>query len=160
MSKMTVKPISLDPAYNQEQQEAIKKALEDTKDTLNGFLSYEWSDQIVERGSQQFAIFGDIARELLSFDEVDDDKGRAEYVPIVVGGRMICRLPDEGQAGVAYLWRVIPDDGTVSEWWVCWPSLGWLWRRELDLASHEIEERIAEEIDQGATHITGGKPGW
>ncbi|MDQ2077464.1 hypothetical protein [Marinimicrobium sp. ABcell2] len=156
---MIVKPIELGPVYNQEQQKAVEEAVASRKNTLNGFLYFAWSDRIVERGSQQFAIFGSMARELLPFAEVNDEKGRGEYIPLVVEGRMLIREPDEGQSGVAYLYRDTPIGGEPSQWQAIWPSLGWLWTSELEMGNQEISERIAEEIDQGACHITGGRHG-
>lgn len=160
----TVQPVKINPSYTPEQQALIDAAIEGTNDTLNGFLSFSWSDRFVQRGNQVFAVFHEdshypTAHELLPFECVEDELGQTEFIPVVVDGRMIYREPDEGRSGAAYLCCNTKPDGNSTGWFVSWPFLGWLKLKELDLSNMEISERIAEDIDRGAAHITGGSPG-
>lgn len=151
--------------YTAEQQAAIDAAVADTANTLDGFLTYTWSDRIVERGAQRFAVFDSVARELLEESELilEDGKGsRFEYVPLLVDGRMLERVPDEGRSGIAYLARTtqlrgVPCDG---KWNVDYVHTGWLHTHELSLSNQQIGEIIAEEVDRGLDPLGTALPGW
>ena len=150
-------------SYTTEQQDAIDAALEESKNTLNGWIDYEWSENIVERGPQRFAIFGHRAFELLRFDLIDDGENHIEYQPMLVEGRMLLQSPDEGREGMAYLMRVNRAHGKTVDrpsWSVIYIPTGWLYTRELTLSNAEIDDNISEEIDEGAPHVTGARPGY
>ena len=147
--------------YNAEQQAAIETAIAATADTRGA--DYEWSTAIVERNGQQFAVLGHIARELLAFTEASDEKARFEYVPMLVDGNMLARLPHEGRSGLAYLMRCTHSQGREVErpqWSVVYIETGWLYTRELELSNDEIMDNIAAEVDAGEPRVTGGRPGW
>lgn len=151
------------PDYNSEQLAAIATALAEVGNNPHSFVEYSRSDRIVQRGAQTFAVFGSIARELLAFDRADNGADCFEYLPLVVDGQMIEQCPDEGATRVAYLMRCLRrrgQDVATPEWVATWIQLGWLYTRELELSAEQVAENIEHEIDQGACHITGGRPGW
>lgn len=151
-------------AYTPEQQAAIDEAIAEAENNTMKFLEYTWSDRIIERGQQVFAVFGRIAREAMLEPELEDDMhgSRFEYAPMIVDGKMLERCPDEGSSGLAHLMRCTRSRGRdVDErWFVTYLQTGWLYTKEIGMSNAEIAERIGEEIDLGAAHITGGRPGW
>lgn len=159
----TVKEIVLSPEYSPEQQAAIAAAVADTK-THSNFVEYTWSDRIVQRGVQTFAVFGTTARELLDFDYAENEKRgiRFEYAPMIVDGRMLEQWPDEGRTGIAYLQRMTKNHGEPCEdaWRVTFMHTGWLRTSELELSNEQIEDIIADEADQGLDPLGLKPPGW
>jgi hypothetical protein len=149
--------------YTPEQQSAVDKAIAATSKTADGFLSYAWSDRIVQRGSQTLAVFGHMARVLLDAPDATDDLGnRFEYVPLVVDGRMLEEVPEEGRDGMAYLMRMTHRRGEPidSAWSVAYLNAGWIRTVELAATNAEIVENITQEAARGETPLTGGRAGW
>lgn len=116
----------MDISYSAEQQAAIDTALAAAQS--NEHCDYEWSDAIVQRPGQTFAVFGRRARLLLDVNEIDTDVHRFEYVPMIVDGRMLEQRPHEGDWGVAYLMRATRLHGREQEnprWGVTYIALAW-----------------------------------
>lgn len=157
--------MNLNIEYTAEQQAAIDAAIAETKNTHDGFVTYAWSDRIVQRGPQMFAIFGSMARELLRFSESGDERAKYEYVPVIVGGRMLEECPDEGRSGMLYLlrcvWRAAPHNrGLIGVWSCTYMNTGWLHTEELALTNGEIEDRLVEEIMDGKNVLATQPAGW
>lgn len=146
--------------YTDEQMALIQAEL-DNQDTLNGFVTFETSERIVTRSSgQRFAVFGSYAYELFE-QTIDDEDDLIEYVPAIVDGKAFGSFPDEGNSGILHLFRISKQRGkTVQnpEWWCSYLSCGWLRTRELEMSAQQILENISDEIDAGATHLTGYRP--
>lgn len=148
--------------YTEEQQRIIDAALAKTSDDLNGFLTYEWSTEIVQRGKQTFALFGRIAREVMAAGSYCYDDISFDDVPVVVDGRMLLQDPDEGQSGVLYLRRITTLHGKPysGEWYATYVPTAWLWATELKLSDEAIMENIEAEIDEGRNVFVSPPPGW
>jgi hypothetical protein len=146
--------------YTEEQQSLINQALEN-QDTLNGFVTYEESERIVERSSgQKFGVFGCHAYELFE-QTIDDEEFHIEYIPVIIDGKAFGKFPDEGKSGILHLYRISKSRGKVEEdlvWSVGYLSCGWLRTQELEMSAAQILENISAEIDAGATHLTGYQP--
>lgn len=141
--------------YDAQAQAVIDEAVKCLKENTDRWLSYQWTEKLVKRGTQIFAVFPFDAREVIT-GVLSDDNGLAfEYRPMVVDGKMVIELPDEGRCGVAHLIRRIGKDGTISPWHVSYISCGWLRIDELQLPARQIAENIANEIDAGASCLTG-----
>lgn len=147
--------------YTPEQQAAIDAAVAASA-IPDESVDYAWSDRIVQRGVQTFAVFGPTARELLAFTAAGDAWMQFEYVPVLVDGRMLELRPDEGRGGALYLMRRTHLRGAaVSDaWTTTYIHTGWLYTSELDMSRDEIEERIADEIDRGENVFTYRPAGW
>lgn len=146
-----------DFSYSDEQMAVIEAAIEETKDTHNGFIEYHWSDRIVKRGNQIFAVFPWDAREAIIESMQKDDGDKLEILPVVVNGKMLLELPDEGRVGMAHLYRLLDERGNIKiNWWVGFSGVGWLRVEELELPNNQIAQNIFDEIDAGANHFTGG----
>jgi hypothetical protein len=156
-------------AINAEIQEYIADRLADVISS-RGWLSCSWSDAIVQRKGYSYAVFGSCAYQLLHGQASTisaplvllDDESEFHYVPVMVSGKMFRIDPEEGRGGLLYLMRCVKRRGVVKNGdWMCTDmSTGWLRMEELGLSNQEIMDNIADEIDAGATHLTGGVPGW
>lgn len=146
--------------YTDEQQTAINKAINERLP----YCSYDWSDWIVNRGNEKFAIFGSIARKLLPFSRVEDGGSICEYMPVIVDGRMLYRVPQEGASGVLYLVRMLQRKGKPIDnpkWYASYTTAcGWVYTEELNLGNEEIARNIADEIRQGENVLTIPPAGW
>lgn len=138
--------------YNELQQKAITKALQEAESNTDPFVEYHWSNQLVEAKGTVWALFGETAYELFPFTDAGDMAGTTfEYVPMVVKGKMLRQAPDEGRLGIGYLIRCISKGGQEQpeEWRVVYMELGWLRKSELDLPADEVLSIMAEEADAG-----------
>lgn len=125
------------------------------------FLSCSWSDRIVSRGKQRFAVFGDIAYELLPFESAEEKGTRFEYYPVILDGRMFRMDPDEGRGGMLYILHMTSRRGEPTDRWsTSFLQTGWLYVQELELSNEEILENIAEEIQAGENVLTRKPQGW
>ncbi|RTB44107.1 hypothetical protein [Pseudomonas aeruginosa] len=149
--------------YTEDQQSAIDQAVQDTTNSRNGFLTYTWSNDLVQTGHQTFAVFGAIAREVLGLQNKQDEHGtRFEYRPVVVNGRLLERSPDEGSVGILYLMRCTHLRGQpiVRNWRGVYLPSRWLWSKELAMDNQAVTDRLAEEILDGENVVTEKLPGW
>ena len=120
--------------------------------------TYTWSSRLVQRGSQLFAVFGSQAYELHRAARIEDPQsgGVFEYLPLLIDGRTLLEQSDYS-SGIATFMRCVqlrgePYDGA---WMVTYLNTGWIRTDELQMTNAQISERIADEIDRGANHITG-----
>ncbi len=157
---MNVTRMSFSPtgssAYRTEIEEALSQAVS------NQFIEYERSSLFVTRGPQTFVIFGDTAYDLLS-QRIDDTANVIEYIPALdLNGCVTAEFPEEGRSGILHVMRVFRRNGKdinppmVSAGFI---QCGWLRKSELPLTNDAILKRIGDEIDEGATWITGGVAG-
>lgn len=149
--------------YTPEQKAEIDLAVGDAVSSRG--IEYAWSDRLVERNGQMFAVFGGTARELLRFANLDDeDNGGAhfDYLPVVVNGRMLEECPDEGNSGVLYLMRCTKRRGQLraGSWMACYMGMGWLHTSELELTNEQITEHLVTEIEDGQNVLTQKPAGW
>jgi hypothetical protein len=165
-SNVETLPVSIPDADGVDAETAILIA-----DSIFGYLgdeladsscSTQWSDAIVTRGKQRFAVFGGMAYELLRFDTAGEDGTEFEYRPVFCGGKMFRMDPDEGSGGMLYLMRRtmknnIPENG---EWTTSLLQGGWLNTEELDMTNDQIMENIVDEIDRGENVLTRKPAGW
>lgn len=149
--------------YTPEQQTIIDEAVTEAQSSRG--IEYAWSDRLVERQDQVFAVFGSTARELLRFDSLDvEDNGAAhfDYLPVVIDGRMMEECPDEGRSGMLYLMRCTKRRGQprAGSWMTCYIGTGWLHTSELELTNQQITEHLVTEIEAGENVITNKPAGW
>ena len=135
--------------YCAEQQAVINAALAKIVADRSGFCEYSHSERFAFRGEQAFAVFGTVARELLRFSDAEDDRGRWEYLPVVIDGRMIECAPDEGQSGLLYLMRCTKRRGHphTGAWTYGYLGNSWLYTDELTLSNEQISDNIARSLD-------------
>ena len=156
--------MKIDNAPSEELAEIAIKEIniaENNVKTLNGFLQLNYCDEIINRDGELFAIFGDIAWRLEQ--SYSGDKFSAEYIPVIIDGKVLRMEPDEGRGGILHWMKTTRSNGKSvvnPAWYAVWTDDGWLRRNELKLTNSEIANIIGEEIDRGATHITGGRPWW
>lgn len=133
--------------YTAGQQQAISALLAGTDTTQTGWLEYEWSERIVQRGTQIFGVFSFDAREVMNETSKCPKSGLpVEYMPVVIDGKMLIEFPDEGRVGVAHVVSRQMPDGSVK----CvagFIGCGWIRHSELDLPAAQIAENILREID-------------
>lgn len=116
--------------YTPEQMAAINAALAD-QDTLDGFVSYEQSERIVDVHGSTFAVFGYFAYGLFRQDAVplcnsldDPQSETGDYVPVILDGKAFGRFPDEGESGILHLFRV-NRGGNPGNWNAYYLGLRW-----------------------------------
>lgn len=128
----------------------------------DGFISTQWSDRIITRGKQRFAVFGNISYALLPFDRAGEDGTEFEYRPVTIDGKMFRMDPDEGAGGMLYLMRQTLKKGMPfdCEWQSTFLDGGWLHTDELDMTNDQIMDNICEEVDRGENVFTRKPPGW
>jgi hypothetical protein len=151
--------------YPEDQATAIRKAVLEYRieEMGSGRLDTDWSDRIVQRGQQRFAVFGPTAYKLYGFDRVEDEGTIFEYQPVIIGGRMFRADPEEGAGGMLYLMRCLQRKNKANpspKWMGYLAECGWLRTDELGLSNEEIMENIAAEIDRGENAITKKPAGW
>lgn len=148
-------------SYSPEQQATIDTAVS-AIDPTDRFISYYWSDRLVQRGMQTFAVFGSAAYEVIRFTDADDEGTRYEYLPMLVNGRMLLEAPDEGRTGVIYLMRRTHRRGEPNPtgWMTTSLSAGWLHTRELDMNNDAIMDNIADDISRGENVLIRKPAGW
>lgn len=144
--------------YSNEIAEALATAINDN------FVSYEKTTTFIAHGEQQFAIFGTMAYELLC--KRVHSKGTdsiVEYTPAIdAAGCATAQFPDEGRSGILHVMKFLRLNGKdlidpkIS---VTYIECGWINESEISLTNAQIADNIANEIDAGATYITGGTAG-
>lgn len=165
--EMKTKIINPQIQYSNEQLSVINNLIKNSKN--DDVVEYQWSEKIVQRDCQFFAIFGTAANELLRGNDQNFDhitlkdqqlEGVAEYIPIIIDGKCFKMNPDEGSSGIAYLMRVLKRRGKIlenPEWITTFIPTVFLWTEELEMTNEEILENIAQEIDHGLTPLTGNR---
>jgi len=116
----------------------------------------EYTDRVVIRGTQTFAVFGDRAYDLNIPERIADENGTEfEYHPVTRHGKLIACYPPEGRGGVLYLFRKIRDRGVACDRdWDCVPiSLGWIRENELAQSNAQIARNILAELDEGILQV-------
>jgi len=129
----------------------------------DGFCSYEWSDRIVARGFQLFAIFGDLAYDVtkLKFNYDETCVPGTGKLCVPVGGRYLAQFPDEARSGIMGMYIVhdrrkgvnVKSDPTFV-------PCGWLYTEELKLTNEEINQNIVEDIENGENVFYPKPAGW
>jgi len=107
---------------------------------------------VYKNGSQQFAVSGNYAYELINM-YICDDNHESAIRPAILNGVAYRSEPDEGRCGTLHwTWHAkIPD-----KWRLCWSSAsGWIHASELNQTPDEIMDNIVDEIDAGQTPFTG-----
>lgn len=134
---------------------------QEAKEHESSFMDILKSERIHDRNGQVFAVFGSHAHEILEAEF--SARGRTwVYTPAKLDGQVFQACPDEGQSRILY-WCCdrTGGDGINDNWYLTWVNLGgWIYTRELGLSNQEIMDNIADEVDAGATPLTGGKAGW
>lgn len=151
--------------YTPEQQAIIDAALEEAahqQQNTQGWVTYDWSDLMHQRGADTFAIFGDTAYLLGLPERIEDTDAAFEYRPVIRDGQMFREWPDEGGARLLYLCRCVRrGKNPVERPWVClFVAARWLHTHELDLTNDEIAEDIGRDIERGENVLTRKPPGW
>ena len=116
----------------------------------------DYTDRIVVRGAQTFAVFGDRAYELSVPERIADDYGTEfEYHPVTRHGKLILCSPPEGSSRVLYLYRKIRNRGVAcqSEWYCGGLQTGWLRADELTQSNAQIARNILAELDDGILQV-------
>jgi hypothetical protein len=122
----------------------------------DGFCAYKWSDRIVIRRKQTFAVFGDIAYDVskMKFDGPGTGK-----ICVPVHGQFLAQFPDEGATGImgCYILHHKNQNTFVGPSFV---PCGWLHTEELNLTNKEIQNNIIENIAQGKNVFSNKPAGW
>jgi len=129
----------------------IKKIVLNSKST--NFCCYEWSDRIIKRGKQYFAIFGDIAYDVTKLKYTVDNAPRGTgRICIPIKGQYFAQLPDEGRGGILGAY-VLKRNGKTK---ICYSFMncGWLYTEELKLINREIETNLVIDILNGDNVLT------
>lgn len=154
-------------SYTDDQRAAIQSGIEaslaEARDS-RGFITCVWSDRVVQRGADQFAVFGPSAYRVFPAQTIDEDGTRIEYLPALAeDGRVLGMWPDEGRGGLLTLMRMTRRRGLErpnAEWLTIFTDGGWLYTAELALTNDEINEHLVEEILDGQNVLTRKPPGW
>jgi hypothetical protein len=116
----------------------------------DGFVSYEWSDRVIVRGNQTFAIFGDLAYDV-SKQKFNYDatcvRGTGKLC-VSINGRYLAEFPDEGQSGIMGMYIINRKNKNVKGTPTFVPC-GWLHTEELNLTNDEIRDNIFNDIARG-----------
>lgn len=149
--------------YTEEQAAIIKNEVEECLCLAlrQNWVQYFWSDKVIKRGPQKFAIFGDTAREILNVSEIKDEEAHIQYLPVMVDGKMLEECPEEGSSGLLYLMRMFMSRGKPrsGEWSTVFLNTGWLYTEELKLSNQEILYRLMDEVDAGNNVFSTSPPG-
>lgn len=153
--------------YNPEQLAAIQRGVDEALAEArgsNGFITCEWSNSIVQRGADQFAVFGPTAYKIFPAQTIEEPgMARIEYLPTVVSGRVLGQWPDEGRGGLLTLMRMTMRRGREIEnpaWTTIFVDGGWLHTHELALTNEEVDDILVDEIMGGDNVLTRKPPGW
>lgn len=165
-------PVPIEFDYTPEQQHALNEAAEQliinlSNPKFTSFVDIDRSGVLHRRDNELFAVFGTTAYKLLN-TTLSDERAEFEYVPAIINGALVGEFPEEGHSGVLHLMRCLwrkNSDGSLkpgypSKWSGTYLSGGWLRTEELCMTNADVLQNIADEIDDGATHLTGGRPGW
>jgi len=137
----------------------FKQFAEACKD--DGFVAYEWSDSIVTRGKQTFAVFGSLAYDVtkmkFNYDETCHPGTGKLCIPIK--GRYLAQFPDEGQSGIMGMY-IINHKGKNTKTEPSFVPCGWLYTSELKLTNNEIKQNIIDDIKQGENVYWPKPAGW
>ena len=154
--------------YTPEQLAAIQCGVDETladAQGSHGFITCEWSDRVVQRGADQFALFGPMAYKIFPAQTIDDEgMARLEYLPAFsTDGRVFGMWPDEGRGGLLTLMRMTMRRGREIEnpvWTTIFVDGGWLHTHELALTNEEVDDILVKEIMAGKNVLTRKPPGW
>lgn len=137
----------------------FKKFAEECKD--DGFLSYEWSERIIVRGNQTFAIFGDtaydVSKQKFNYDKTCIAGSGKLCVPIK--GKYLAEFPDEGRSGIMGL-CIVTRKGKNIRTEPMFVPCGWLHTEELKLTNEEILDNIIDDVERGENVFTDKPAGW
>jgi hypothetical protein len=114
----------------------------------DGFCSYEWSERVVVRGKQTFAIFGSLAYDVskMKFNYDETCVPGTGKLCVSIAGRYLARFPDEGRSGIMGTFIINRKNKNVN----CGPTFvpcGWLHTEELNLTNEEIKQNIFDDND-------------
>ena len=131
----------------------------------DGFVEYMWSDRIVKRGKQVFAIFGSTAYDVSKVKFIDPlalprDAVCSGKLCVPIKGRYLGEFPDEGQCGVMGCYIINKKGGAKRPIYPCFITCGWLHTDELKLSNEEIMDNIIEDVEAGENVFTRKPPGW
>jgi len=129
----------------------------------DGFCTYEWSDRVVVRGSQVFAVFGNIAYDVTKMKFGESASG--EPAPgtgklcVAIKGRYLAQFPDEGKSGIMgmYIVHYRGQNRTAGPTFVV---CGWLHTEELGLTNAEITGNILDDMAEGKNVYWPKPAGW
>jgi hypothetical protein len=126
----------------------------------NDFVHYEWSDRVIQRGNQTFAVFGSIAYDVtkLKFHSDVDVSGTGKLC-VPIKERYLGQFPDEGDSGILGLYIVYRrnEKRLIKK---CFVPCGWVYTRELTLSNSEIKNNIIEDVIRGENVFTKKPAGW
>ena len=154
--------------YTDEQLRAIQRGVDETLKEAHesrGWITCEWSDCVIQRGQDQFAVYGPTAYKLFPAQTIEEPgMAKIEYVPaIAADGRILAMWPEEGRGGLMTLMRMVMRRGRDienPEWLTIFVDGGWLHTEELYKSNREILEQLAEEIEDGQNILTRKPAGW
>ena len=153
--------------FSTEQLAAIQRGIDETladAQGSHGFVTCEWSDHIVRRGADQFAVFGPTAYKIFPAQTIEEvGMARIEYLPAITDNRVFGMWPDEGRGGLLTLMRMTARRGREIEnpkWTAIFVDGGWLHTDELALSNEEVDRRLVEEILDGENVLSRKPPGW
>lgn len=156
--QITLTRQAIDGHYIDEQRAAISEYLTDRyhdEDCLECHKSdrmFCYNSQL----TQVFAVFGNIAQQLLAFNDEDNNI----ILPLIVDGQCLSRefTGDEGSAGgVAHLFY----QAKKQKWSVAEINrLQWLYTNELTMSRQEVTDRIVTEIEMGYNVLFPKPAGW
>jgi hypothetical protein len=139
----------------------LKKFKQFAAEQKDGFCSYQWSDNVIVRGKQTFAIFGDSAYDVskmkFNYDETCVRGTGKLCVPI--NGKYLAQFPDEGQSGIMGMYIINRKNKNVKSNPTFVPC-GWLYTEELKLSNNEIRQNIADDIMRGENVYYPKPAGW
>lgn len=138
--------------YDELQEQAVDEILETVLKNEDPSVQYHWSDGFDDSHGQTWVLFGNMAYELLSFRFAEKSEAQVEYVPLLVNGKMLREVPDEGKVGIAYLmrfthWKGVERPG--GNWLVGFMKLGWLHKDEIQMPKDQILNKLQSEVSLG-----------
>jgi len=138
----------------------LNKFKEFAKEQKPGFCAYEWSDRVIKRGPQTFAIFGCLAYDVTKqpFESVGQPRGTGKLC-VPVGGRYLAQFPDEGQSGIMGMY-ILNRNGKKVKSDPSFVPCGWLYTEELNLSNKKIAENIMDDMADGKNVYYPAPAGW
>lgn len=148
--------------YSSKEMKMIEKFKEFVDENIED-VYVEWSEKVIKRGPQTFAIFGCIAFDVskMKFTSPECNPGCGKLC-VPINGKYLAVLPDEGRSGIMGCY-VIPDKKNKGKNILshpCFVSCGWLYTEELNLTNEEIEDNIINDVLQGENVFTNKPAGW
>jgi hypothetical protein len=126
----------------------------------DGFCSYEWSNRVIVRGKQTFAVFGELAYDVTKQKfTVDNQLPGTGKLCVAINGKYLAQFPDEGQSGIMGMY-IISRNGKKIKSEPTFVPCGWLYTSELDLTNAEIAENIIDDVIDGKNVFTTAPAGW